>query len=120
MAIKEIIKYKTTDGKFYDNPKEAEKNQESINEKNLKSFSLETYETYIKKALEIEKKEGGNFFTRISQDSFDLSDAEKVFETLFIDYSDDLKGILATILHEGDRLPVKGLGETMLVRKVAG
>ena len=44
----------------------------------------------------------------------------KVFETLFIDYSDDLKGILATILHEGDRLPVKGLSEAMLVRKVAG
>lgn len=98
MAIKEVTRFKVSNGEIYKDEKKASKRQESINKASLDSFSSETWKEFV----EGEAKEESSVWYGIVNDKYGIESFESVFEQLFLSGKnrDGLIKLLTEIVHE--------------------
>jgi len=120
MAIKEIIRYQTSDGRRFDNEKEANLVQEKLNEIALNTYNKDIYIKLTNKWKE-DKGELGSIMRAISNRDFNTSKSDDILSTLIINHSRNLYELVSIVAHEEkrERFPIAGESATLEMAKTA-
>jgi len=103
MAIKEVTRYQTSDGKKYETEREALTAQSFIDKQNFNSTVNKLYNDFLLKGSE--SKENGTLYKGIISDQYGLTESERVLSTIILDYPNNgMESILLQIIKEKDNL----------------
>ena len=84
MAIKEITRFQTSDGKLYETETEALEIQSSIDKANIKNETNQFYIEFLKKSAGL--KNTGELYNGVLSDKFGLGDSKEVLTKIILDY----------------------------------
>jgi len=91
MAIKKTTRFETTDGTLYTNDKEAQKAQETINNRDRKSFRLKTWRDFVNEQLVRGTEEIQKIYGNLTRGNYGVKDSKGVFERLWVGLPNDVK-----------------------------
>ena len=124
MAVKIISRYESSDGRLFDNFREATRYQNNLNEKVEKEFAVKIFNDWLNKQLDVAKSdepsEGSKLIAKIFNGQIRRQDTEEVLTEYFVKYGRDLNFVLAEISHsKGAKLPIRGEAQVLEMAKTA-
>ena len=103
MAIKEVTRYQTSDGKRYETEREALSAQASIDKQNFKNTAIKIYNDFLLTGTE--SKENGTLYEGIISDQYGVRESERVLSEIILDYPNNgIESALLQIIKEKDNL----------------